>query len=112
MKATLKVLDRIALQTAMQRLSRAGYAKFVTARDVKKKVMLSQDELDEVEATDTPEGSMKWNPAKDGGKEFEFTDRETELIREVLETMDRNKQLEWGFIPVYELFCRTDKQTD
>lgn len=107
MKVTLKVLDRIALQTAMNRLTRAGYVKFVTARDVKEKVMLTQDELNDIEARDMPDGNMQWNPRKDTGKEFEFTGLETDLIKEIFQQMDRNGQLEWGYIPVYELFLKS-----
>lgn len=112
MKTTLKVLDRIALQTAMNRLTRAGYAKFVTARDVREKVVLTQAELNEIEAADLPDGNMRWNAAKDTGKEFDFTERETELIREILADMDRNGQLEWGYISIYEMFVKQDKGTD
>ena len=113
MKATLKVLDRIALQTAMNRLTHVGYAKFVTARDVRKKVVLTQEELNEIEAHDTPDGNMQWNSSKDKGKEFDFTERETNLISEVLSNLDKTGQLEWGYIPIYEMFVvkdNTEKQ--
>ena len=104
MKTTLKTGDRIIIPIILRFITNGGYAKFVTAKNIIRKVELSPEELERYDVRDHANGSTSFNAKLDTGTAFEFTDRETELLREALKRMDERKALSWDFIPLYETF--------
>lgn len=46
----------------------------------------------------------KWDPKKDKPKEFEFQMKEEEIIRDVLEKLNKEKKLEARHFSIYEKF--------
>lgn len=104
MKVTLKVADRIIVPLALRYLKNGGYAKFVTAKAIQQKVELTPEELEQYDVRDRADGFTTFNARKDTGREFEFSERETALMREALERMDERKALCWEFIPLFETF--------
>ena len=101
---TLKIKDRIAIPLVLRFLKPGGYAKFRTAEELRRKVELSGEELDYYEVNDQGNGVTYWNVRKDTGREFDFSEREVNVLKEGLENMDKRKVLNWDFIPLYEAF--------
>lgn len=104
MKVTLKVADRIIVPLALRYLKNGGYAKFVTAKAIQQKVELTPEELEQYDVRDRADGFTTFNARKDTGREFDFSEREADLMREALERMDERKALCWEFIPLFETF--------
>src|SRR5699024_9589378 len=77
---------------------------FRTAEELRRKVELSGEELDYYEVNDQGNGVTYWNVRKDTGREFDFSEREVNVLKEGLENMDKRKVLNWDFIPLYEAF--------
>ena len=111
MKTTLKTGDRIIIPVVLRFITNGGYAKFVTAKNIIRKVELSPEELERYDVHDHANGSTSFNAKLDTGTEFEFTDREVELMREALKRMDERKALSWDFIPLYETFVGAASDT-
>lgn len=112
MKVTLKVADRIIVPLALRYLKNGGYAKFVTAKAIQQKVELTPEELEQYDVRDRADGFTTFNARKDTGREFEFSERETALMREALERMDERKALCWEFIPLFETFVPPATEPD
>lgn len=104
MKVTLKVADRIIVPLALRYLTNGGYAKFVTAKAIQQKVELTPEELEQYDVRDRADGFTTFNARKDTGREFDFSEREADLMREALQRMDERKALCWEFIPLFETF--------
>ena len=101
---TLKIVDRIAIPVVMKFITSGGYAKFVTAKRILRKVELTEEEMNRCDVHDLENGVTTFNPKADAAREFEFTDREADLMKEALQRMDERKALSWDFIPLYEVF--------
>ena len=87
---TLKIVDRIAIPVVMKFITSGGYAK--------------EEEMNRCDVHDLENGVTTFNPKADAAREFEFTDREADLMKEALQRMDERKALSWDFIPLYEVF--------
>ena len=84
---TLKIKDRIAIPLVLRFLKPGGYAKFRTAEELRRKVELSGEELDYYEVNDQGNGVTYWNVRKDTGREFDFSEREVNVLKEGLENI-------------------------
>lgn len=104
MIAVLKLQERITLPVILKFLPPGGYAKFQAAENIKNKVSITSEELEELEVMDTPDGTTRWNAHKDTGKEYKFNSVELAIIRSALDELDRREMVSWEVMPLYKIF--------
>ena len=107
MKLNLVIGERLALA---QILPKEG--NFLTLRIIKKiteKVSLTETEIEDwqIKSFESSPGttSFSWSPAVKTDTEIEFTDAETDLIRQELNKLDKSGKLTFGNISTFEKFC-------
>lgn len=108
MITTLKLQERITLPAILRFLPQGGYVKFQTAENIKKKISVASEELEELEVMDMPDGTTRWNARKDVGKEYEFNEVELSVIRSALDELDRREMVTWDVMPLYKIFKESE----
>lgn len=101
MKTVLKVMERL---TVLQILPQEGnFVMLKVLRGLNDKVGFKDEEFKELSLVQ--EGNaVKWNIAADIGKEFDFGEKETDLIKDSLKKLDEQKKLEQRHFTLYEKF--------
>lgn len=96
----LSLSDRIILPTFFP--AQGSYAEGIIKRDILKKITLTQDELTKYEVK-TEGQSVTWkNP--EAKFTYEFTDLEVKFIKDLLNQLDKHKELPNSLIECYEAF--------
>ena len=86
----LNVYERLSLQRFLP--EQANYVEALVAKDLREKIVLTQDEVKEYEVKS--EGAMmKWNSKGNVGKRFEFTQLEIDLLKKGFEKMDKEGKI-------------------
>jgi hypothetical protein len=102
MKLILNLKERLSLEHALS-FMQGSYVKFVLAKDIQSKVVITPEEINKFHIIDLPDGSgITWDNRKDTNREFDLSDEQLELIVECLKAMDAQKRLVWAIIPFYE----------
>jgi len=91
MKLTIK--DRILIEALYP--MQADIVTQTLIRDISKKVVLSQEEIEQAEIRPRQEGGLQWNTEKASGMiaDIFFTDAERECLKKQIERMDNEKKV-------------------
>lgn len=107
MKVGLNLAERLVL---MQILPKEG--SFVTLkilRDLNSKLGVNSEEYTEFEIKEDKESQQVfWGQKGNEEKEFEFGEKENDLISESLEKLDKEKKLEQKHFTLYEKFVKNN----
>lgn len=105
----LTLLDRIALPGILP--TKAGYEKLIIAEDLKKKIQLTQEELEVYQIVQTPTGGLAWKvpEGKEDAFTYEFTALEKNLIKEELKTLNDKNELLKDYLSLYTMFVLEPK---
>lgn len=98
----LTVKERILL---LQVLPKEG--DFLTqkiVRDMRSKIGLSEEDWKTYGIHTTPDGRVEWDATKDKGVEIPFGDKATEIVRDGLKDLDKQKKVTDDFIPLFDKF--------
>jgi hypothetical protein len=101
----LKLLDRIVLGSLLPKEGK--YEDLIVTEDIKKKVGLKQEEIEEYEVKTLDGGGIGWNPIGAQSEfEIEFAELETGVIKKTLEKLNTDEKLTAETIGIYKLFCK------
>ena len=91
----LRLFDRLTIPVMLPREGK--YETGIVCKDIRKKLALSQAEIKEVKLESLPNGKdgfdLKWDPKKDRGKEFAFTELELFMVRANLKKLNDEEKL-------------------
>lgn len=91
----LDIPDRISIPGMLPQ--QGGLAEQIIAKDIRKKVEFSQEDLKKFEIQDIvhPEGrtGIRWNPLKDKPVAITFTDDEVRLMARSIDRLDKEKKI-------------------
>lgn len=101
MKLKLSITERLYLVPIFP--EKSSFEKNILTKDILKKVRLNQDDVAKYDIKETEENKLKWNFV-DGSdvEEFEFTDKEINLIKEILKSQSESNILHTNLDDVYE----------
>lgn len=101
MKLKLSITERLYLVPIFP--EKSSFEKNILAKDIVKKVGLNQEDVTKYDIKETEGGKLRWNFI-DGSdvEEFEFTDKEISLIKEILRTQNESNILHTNLNDVYE----------
>ncbi len=102
----LKLIDRIMLANILP--TEGNIKTLVCAKDIRKKVDFTQDEVKKYEIDSAENGGIKWN-LEGAATEFdiEFTELETMEIVKTLKKLDKENKLSIQLMPLVDLFSVT-----
>jgi hypothetical protein len=107
MKVLLSVPERILLGSSCLP-SENDFVTLKVVRAIKKTIGFSEEELKEFEIKSIPveqgRTRFEWNTAKEKSVEFEFSDKQTDLVIDSLDILAKNKRATEAHLELYEKF--------
>lgn len=107
-KISLNINERLNLSEFIPQ--KGNYIEITLIKDIKEKIVFSQEEIKEYELKGTDLGggriNWKWNKTKDLGKEIMFTNLELKMIQDGIKKADKEKTLNEGQMSLYEKFMK------
>lgn len=113
MKAKLKFLERSKLLEILPGETSLAEAQVLV--DLRRNVGFTQQELTDIdyrvepildaEGKKTDKVQLRWDIAKDTGKEIEFGALELKMIRTALNTLDEQKKVTEAHVPLFKKFA-------
>ncbi len=97
----LGIRDRLLLQGIIPNKGEIGELRL--ARDLRKKLRVSAEEVEAVGLQKTPKG-LVWDKSKEEPPEVEFSEPEVTLILGQLEARSKAGELRSEYLPVYDYF--------
>lgn len=80
------------------------FAGLVIKSDLVNKIKITQDEIKEFEIKNLRDGVISWNEKKEKDLEVELTDLETQMVKDILTEMDKEKKLTDEHVELYKKF--------
>jgi len=102
MKVGLNVGERLIVLSVLPREGSVVTLKLI--RELISRLGITTEEFKDFEIVEA-EGTVKWNLKGAVPIEFEFDDKELELIRKELRSLEHMDKLKMEMLPVYEKFC-------
>ena len=99
MLLTLK--ERFSLPSILP--TQGGFTKLVIKNDIIDKIKITQEEIKEFEIESNGQ-EVKWNTTKEKDLEVDFTELESNLIKECLSTLDKEEKLNDETFGLYNKF--------
>jgi len=97
----LSIKDRLVIRNLYP--EKSSLTNQIIARDIERKIELSQKEIKAVEMTTLPSGGVQWNENKDKGKDVKFTEAEINIIREWINDADKNEQISVNMVDLAQM---------
>jgi hypothetical protein len=105
MDIKLTFYDRISIPTIFP--EKANFADGIIYDDIRQKIKITQEEVVTHEIKNTPDGTaIEWKNEPVGGKDFDFTDAEKNLVLKALKALDDRAEVPTDpkFILLYKKF--------
>lgn len=104
----LKIYDRLMMPRFLPKEGK--YEIGVVCREIRKRIRITGEELKAVGFVTDDFGNADWDPKKDRGKAFPFTDLELIVIRKNLKRLDTEEKLPTDprAIALYDLFMNSE----
>lgn len=96
----LSVMDRIQIQGNLPQ--QGGKILMLLTHSILKKVDFSADEIDRFGMKDLPEGGISWK--RDESVDIAFYPDEVQVIKDMLETLDKEEKITKELIPLILAF--------
>lgn len=97
----LKILERLLMLDILPK--EGSFVTLKIVRKLREKVSFTEKEIKDFEITQN-EKNVSWNIKIDSEIEKEFSDMETDMIKEKLKRLDDEKKLEEKHFTLYEKF--------
>lgn len=99
----LKLIDRVILLSLLPQ--KASFTELLVISDIKSKLVISQQESEELQLKDLPNGQISWSKeASEKVFEYSFSEAEINIIKEQLKKLNDGKELTEQHIGIYKLF--------
>ena len=95
MKINLNIKERLLLiqYLTTNQPMKGKYLDFLKYENIRKKIFLSNEEMQSVSMIENEDGRLTWDPKKELPVEFDLLDNEIELITNICKVIDEKEEV-------------------